>query len=218
MQRDNEWGVSLRLESYARQLARWPDSGRVILAQHDDESVVVYQAFRPEIGLFAAEHGYFGGPFSLSRMSWIKTNFLWMMYRSGWGAKPGQEVTLAVRIPKAAFDQILSIAVHSSFDPARYADEVEWRELGRRAQVRLQWDPDHDPHGRPVPRRAIQLGLRGEVLQNYAKKWILDIQDISKLVSDQAMRLYSGKELILPREEPYLVSNPAVAQHLGLES
>jgi hypothetical protein len=38
--------------------------------------VVVYQAYRPEIGHFAAQHGYFGGSFSLDRMSWIKPNFL----------------------------------------------------------------------------------------------------------------------------------------------
>ncbi|WP_287277994.1 MULTISPECIES: DUF4291 family protein [unclassified Okeania] len=25
-------------------------------------------------------------------MSWIKTNFLWMMYRSAWGSKTGQEI------------------------------------------------------------------------------------------------------------------------------
>ncbi|WP_216092858.1 DUF4291 family protein [Candidatus Marithrix sp. Canyon 246] len=24
-------------------------------------------------------------------MTWIKTNFLWMMYRSEWGTKQGQE-------------------------------------------------------------------------------------------------------------------------------
>lgn len=28
--------------------------------------------------------------------------------------------------------------------------------------VRVQWDPDHDPHGEPLGfRRAIQLGLKG---------------------------------------------------------
>jgi hypothetical protein len=71
--------TSLRLESFQAQSARWPASGRHVLAQYDDESVVVYQAYRPSIGQFAAEHGYFGGEFSLSRMSWIKPNFLWMM-------------------------------------------------------------------------------------------------------------------------------------------
>ena len=51
----------------------------------------------------------FGGDkFSFSRMSWIKTNFLWMMYRCGWTSKPGQEHVLAVRITHEGFNTILS--------------------------------------------------------------------------------------------------------------
>ena len=92
--------MKLATQSYAEQLRGWPTSGRHILAQYDAESLMVYPAYRPEIGEFAARHGHFGGTFTYSRMSWIKTNFLWMMYRSGWGTKPGQEVTLAVRLKR----------------------------------------------------------------------------------------------------------------------
>src|SRR3974390_3276628 len=99
--------MNLLTEPYLVQNARLPKTGRHILAQFDDESVIVYQAYRPAIGHFAAQHGYFGGEFSLNRMSWIKPNFLWMTYRSGWGTKEGQEVTLAVRLRRAAFDEIL---------------------------------------------------------------------------------------------------------------
>jgi Domain of unknown function (DUF4291) len=53
-------------------------------------------------------------------MTWIKPNFLWMMYRSGWGRKEGQEVTLAIRIKRSAFDEILSQAVHSKYTPELY--------------------------------------------------------------------------------------------------
>lgn len=75
--------MKLLTESYLAQLNRWHPAGRQILAHFDDESIVVYQAYRPEIGRFAAENGYFGGAFNFTRMSWIKPNFLWMMYRSG---------------------------------------------------------------------------------------------------------------------------------------
>lgn len=75
--------MNLITETYSTQLARWPRKGQQILAQYDDSSVVVYQAYRPSIGHFAAQNGYFGGEFSLTRMSWIKPGFLWMMYRSG---------------------------------------------------------------------------------------------------------------------------------------
>ena len=181
--------TSLRLESFQAQAARWPAAGRHVLAQYDDDSVVVYQAYRPSIGRFAAEHGHFGGEFSLGRMSWIKPNFLWMMYRCGWATKEGQEVVLAVWLARDAFDQILSLAVPSTYDDQRYADRAAWQADVAHSDVRLQWDPDHDPHGNPVTRRAVQLGLRGAVLAHYAKDWIRRIEDISELVRDQRARL-----------------------------
>ena len=42
------------------------------------------------------------------------------------------------------------------------------------SEVRLQWDPDHDPHGRPLARRALQLGLRGEALTSRALRAACD--------------------------------------------
>ncbi len=79
--------MHLPTELYTEQTVRWPSEGRHILAHYDDRSIIVYQAYRPSIGRFAIEHGYFGGDFSFARMSWIKPNFLWMMYRSGWGTR-----------------------------------------------------------------------------------------------------------------------------------
>src|SRR3954453_8895210 len=130
--------MRLQTEPYPEQRQRWPTSGRHILAQFDDESVVVYQAYRPEIGHFAAKHGYFGGAFSLDRMSWIKPNFLWMMFRSGWGTKEGQEVTLAVWLRRSAFDTLLKEAVHSIFVPGVYASQGEWKQPVARSSVQLQ--------------------------------------------------------------------------------
>jgi hypothetical protein len=73
--------MKLPTEPYLVQARRWPEAGRHILAQFDASSVVVYQAYRPSIGHYVARHQAFGGEFSFSRMSWIKTNFLWMIYR-----------------------------------------------------------------------------------------------------------------------------------------
>ena len=56
--------MKLAVEPYLDQAHRWPQIGRHILAQYDDQSVVVYQAYRPSIGRFAAAHGFFGGEFS----------------------------------------------------------------------------------------------------------------------------------------------------------
>ncbi len=193
--------VPLVLEPYQEQLPHWPTEGRHILAQFDEESIVVYQAYRPEIGLHAAKHGRFGGKFSFTRMTWIKPNFLWMMYRSGWGTKESQEVTLAIRLRREGFDTILREAVPSSFSPACFESEEAWKEAVEASSVRLQWDPDHDPAGAPVERRAIQLGLRGSALKRFTEEWIVSIEDISNLVATQRGR--SHAELLLPRERVY---------------
>src|SRR5215510_12899369 len=118
--------MKVKTERYHDQAMRWPQEGRHIMAQFDDESVVVYQAYRPAMGSFAAQHGYFGGEFSYSRMSWIKPNFLWMMFRSGWGTKEGQEITLALRLRRAFFDQLLAGAVASSYTASRMPTREAW--------------------------------------------------------------------------------------------
>jgi hypothetical protein len=209
--------MNLITEPYVAQKSRWPASGRHILAQFDAESGIVYQAYRPAIGHFAARHGYFGGDFSLGRMSWIKPNFLWMMYRSGWGTKEGQEVTLAVRLQRAAFDEILGLAVHSTFVPEIYGTPDAWKRAVAGSDVRLQWDPDHGPSGNPVERRAIQLGMRGEVLARYAREWLLDIQDISEFVREQRVNAVTPYgDLVTPSEDVYRVDRPETAARLGV--
>ncbi len=209
--------MNLPTESYTTQATRWPTSGRHILAQFDDESVIVYQAYKLSIGRFAVKNGYFGGGFSLNRMSWIKPNFLWMMYRCGWALKEGQEVVLAVRLRRSAFDEILRLAIHSSFVPDVYENELAWKSAVASSDVRLQWDPDHDPSGASVDRRAIQLGLRGQVLNRYAREWLLGIEDVSEFVREQSQQARSPYErLITPKEEVYPVNDPEVAARLGV--
>ena len=78
-----------------------------------------------------------------------------MMYRSRWATKPNQDRVLAVRMTRSGFDHILSLAFTRD---AKKAAATKQPTL-----VRLQWDPDHDPHGDKLRRRAIQLGLRKEV-------------------------------------------------------
>ena len=206
------------LEPYDAQQPHWPSTGRHVLAQYDDETIVVYQAYRPEIGHWSARERRLGGPgFSLGRMSWVKPNFLWMMYRSGWGTKEGQEITLALRLRRAAFDDILAAAVHSAFVPHVYADEAAWKSAVERSDVRVQWDPDHDPDGKPLARRALQLGLRGRALQQLVNEWTVDVHDVSSFVTEQRERLRpSPHSLVTPRERVYPVS-PSSAAHLGVD-
>lgn len=47
--------MSLVTELYIEQVKVWPKEGRHILAQYDDSTVIVYQAYCPSIGLYATE-------------------------------------------------------------------------------------------------------------------------------------------------------------------
>jgi hypothetical protein len=191
---------------YAEQMKRWPQTGRHILAQFDDDTIIVYQAYRPEIGKFAVEKGYFGGAFKYSRMSWIKPNFLWMMYRSQWGQAEGQEVVLGVRLRRTFFDSLLAQAVPSSFDPGAFNTREEWAAAVDRSDVRLQWDPDHMPTGEKCERRAIQLGLRGAALEAYGKQEIVQIIDMSLFVAEQRANIgdWRNGKLVTPTEDSYV--------------
>jgi hypothetical protein len=214
--------TALRLESWAAQREAWPASGRHILAQYDDDTIVVYQAYAPAIGLHAAKHGAFGPGFSMSRMTWLKPNFLWMMYRSGWGTKPAQEVTLALRLRRSGFDALLGDGVLSSFTPSVHGADGEdaWRRAVASSNVRVQWDPDHAPGGAPLERRAIQIGVRGDALERMTKEWLVGIEDVSAFVAEQrpnATRTAAGAPslLVTPRERVLGVSQ-AVARRLGM--
>lgn len=209
----------LSLEPYIEQERRLPASGRHIVASFDERSVIVYQAFAPDIASYAVRSQRFGGDFSLTRMSWIKPGFLWMMYRSGWGTKPDQQRVLAVRLARSFFERVLSLAVPSSHS-GRFASKDAWQDAVHSSEVRLQWDPDHDPTGAPVERRALQLGLRGSVLEEYATSdALLEVIDVSELVRrERPHRHPPFDRLSIPREEVFRPSDDAVAEALGLDT
>jgi hypothetical protein len=212
--------MKLATELYVEQVKRWPQQGRHILAHFDEASIIVYQAYRPSIGRFTIERGYFGGGFSFTRMSWIKPNFLWMMYRSGWGSKKGQEIILGLRLRRAFFDSILAQAVPSTCYEGHYATREQWQEALGSSLVRLQWDPDHDPHGAKLERRAIQLGLRGPVLEAFGKRELLEVIDMTPFVAAQRANAASAgfTDLHTPVERVYVPADSAVANRLGLET
>src|SRR3954449_2560521 len=126
-----------------------------------------------------------------------------MMYRSGWGTKENQEVTLGLRLRRAFFESLLAQAVPSSWDRDLYATQEDWSRAVGRSSVRLQWDPDHHPSGAKLDRRAIQLGLRDEALRKYAREWVVEIEDVSAFVAQQRpiVEARNYTQLLTPREE-----------------
>uniref|UniRef100_A0A7S4MKA9 DUF4291 domain-containing protein n=1 Tax=Vannella robusta TaxID=1487602 RepID=A0A7S4MKA9_9EUKA len=205
--------MRLRTEGYLEARKEWPGEGRHILAHFDDDSVVVYQAFPQEIAHYAAKNNCFTGApgYSDSRMSWIKTNYLWMMYRSGWSQKKNQRHILAITLSREFFEEILRGAVLSHNVGEMTTDKRKklfQKQVANGAVVRLQWDPDHHPSGAKLTRRAIQLGLKGKVqLQN--QPGILRIDDITEWVRANTYR-GDPAALVVPRERVYPVPEDIV--------
>lgn len=206
-------------EKYIESLLRLPENGQCILGHQSEELIVVYQAYKKSIADSSVENQCLGGAeFSYNRMSWIKPNFLWMMFRCGWAEKENQESVLALWITKTDFENILNQAVYSSFTSQHYDNHDLWRKELDSKEVRLQWDPDHDPLGNKLERRAIQLGLKGKVLENFGQQQIKKVEDITDFVREQKSHLDNNRldELIVPIETVYQPSDKVLSDKLGI--
>jgi hypothetical protein len=115
-------------------------------------------------------------------MTWIKPSFLWLMHRSNWGHKRGQERVLAVRITRAGWEKALALAVPTSFAPSLFRSPQEWQEQFRQAHVHLQWDPERSLRGAGLPYASIQVGLSRHVIREYVEEWITGIEDYTPRV------------------------------------
>jgi hypothetical protein len=182
---------TIKYSCYEKEL---PQSGKHIIGQLHNENIIVYQAFNPNISKWAIEHQKFGGShYKFSRMSWIKPNFLWMMYRAGWAMKEHKQNILAIEISRTNFEILLKEAVHSSYIEEIYGTREKWKSDLGKSQVRLQWDPDHNPYGKKLERRAIQIGIKGELLEKFGREWIVSIEDITEFAHKQKSILDSGE-------------------------
>lgn len=212
--------MRIKTSPYLHTLVNLPEAGQYILGHQSDNEIVVYQAYKSSIADFVLQNQYLGGTaFSYNRMSWIKPNFLWMMYRCGWGEKENQERILAFWIGKSDFESILSEAVYSSYNPISYETPDKWKEELKNKEVRLQWDPDHDPFGNKLDRRAIQLGLKGKVLETFGKQQIKLIEDITDYVRQQKQYLDNNQldQLMVPIETVFRTTSSELNQKVGIQ-
>ncbi|MDH6117146.1 hypothetical protein ABH930_001869 [Kitasatospora sp. GAS204A] len=180
---------------------------RQIRAAYTEQTVTVYQAYPPAIGEHAARHGEFPADWSRSRMTWIKPSFRWMMYRSGYGTKPGQEVVLALEITRAGFESALGRAVLSHYDSEVHADRAAWSKRLKESTVRVQWDPERDLDLNPLGHRSLQLGLAGRATRDYADHWLRAVRDVTPLAHRVRDLVRAGDRsaaaALLPAELPY---------------
>lgn len=218
-----------QLEDYEAAVLQWPTAGRQILAQFDDDSMVVYQAFNENIASFAVEHQAFGGPhYDTERMTWIKPGFLWMMYRADWARKDANQARiLRLTLSRAGFEELLRASWPSSWGEVaagQYASRDAWKRAkpARDApSAVLQWDPDHDPFGtKHRARKALQLGIRPGLLPVF-RAALLAIEDVTPWVQQQRELLEGDGSagacrLQVPVERVYPVGDGALAIRLGI--
>jgi hypothetical protein len=181
---------------------------RQIRADYDARTIVVYQAYPPAIADPALQAQRFVPPFSFRRMTWIKPSFLWLMHRSNWARKPGQERVLAVRISRAGWDEALARGVLTTADPAALAG----------AAVHVQWDPERSPRGAALNHYSIQIGVGRTLIKTFADQWITGVTDTTPRVRQIAQLVRAGQagriERLLPPERPYPVQATSAARLL----
>ncbi|MFM2387570.1 MAG: hypothetical protein RL660_2327 [Bacteroidota bacterium] len=211
--------MTIQTINYFEQNKNIPQHGQVILGQQTEELIVVYQAYNKRIADYATSNQKLGGThFSYNRMSWIKPNFLWMMYRCGWAEKENQENVIAIWIKKSDFETILENAVYSSFQENVYQNREQWQSQLAQQEVRIQWDPDHDPYGNKLERRAIQLGLKGKILKAFGEEMIYKIENITDFVKTQKQFVDKNEieKLIVPTETIFKTSKPLLNEKIGI--
>jgi len=167
----------------------WPGNEKLsvlrhpIYANHDKDTITVYQAYSDEIGKAAAIKGSLDVKgFSKSRMTWIKPSFNWMMYRSGWGQKDERQTTiLRLKLLRPEFFHLIQNSALSHCPPKGSED---WKSELQIYPNRVQWDPDRDVIGNPVKRRAFQLGISPDFMEFYLHQAIAEIEDITSFCAD----------------------------------
>lgn len=196
------------------------EARRVIRAAYTTETVTVYQAYAPQIADAAVRAGAFVAPFSRDRMTWIKPSFGWMMHRSGWAGKPGQERVLAIEITRGGFEWTLAHACLSRYQPGTHDSPQAWAAMQDASPVRVQWDPDRSLTGERLERRAIQVGLSGEAVHRYCDEWIRSITDITATVREGGQLVRADRIADVSRDLPAEKAYPlglALARRIGAD-
>lgn len=144
---------------------------RQIRAVYDDDTITVYQAYNATIAAAAVESQMLTASpsFKLTRMTWIKPSWAWMLYRSGYSYKdPGQERILALKMTHESFVGLLRKGALSHGDVRRDG-----------AEVRVQWDPERSVRLEKLPYRSIQIGIPAGICEDWARNGIVGIKDVT---------------------------------------
>jgi hypothetical protein len=194
---------------------------RQIRADFNASTIVVYQAYAPVIADAALAAGRFVAPFSFTRMTWIKPSLLWLMHRSNWARKPGQERILAVRIARTGWEQALRQAVLTVPVPAIHGSAAAWSKAFGAADVHVQWDPERSLRGAALNHYSIQVGIGRTLIRSYAEQWVVGLTDLTPTVHKIAALVRAGQNAkarrLLPAERPYPL-DPGIAERIQADA
>lgn len=192
-----------------------------IRADYNAQTITIYQAYPSSIAQPALQAQRFVSPFSFTRMTWIKPSFLWLMERSNWAQKSGQEFILAVRLQRSGWDEALSLGVLTSFELSAHSNPQVWHKQFEKALVHVQWDPERSIRGADLGYNSIQVGLSRHIIQKYVDGWVVEILDCTPLVKKIHALVKAGHadkaRKLLPPEYIYPV-NAEIAKHLNMKS
>ncbi|OLN88280.1 hypothetical protein CCHL11_00263 [Colletotrichum chlorophyti] len=163
--------VSMHSEERFGEREASPLPFRQIRAFYDDKTITVYQAYNSVIAKAAVDARKLNASpsFKLSRMTWIKPSWAWMLYRSGYSYKdPGQERILAIKMTHEGFINLLRKGVLS-----------HGRASGGGDQVRIQWDPERSVRLERLQHRSIQIGIPAGTCESWVEEGIVGIEDVT---------------------------------------
>ena len=176
-------------------------NGRFISGTFDTDNdwIIVYQAFNKNIAEYAVKHQDFLGNqrfYSKTRMTWIKPNFLWMMYRANWAQNDYHQANILAIFLKLSGDGFINLVKNSN------------KNKGDKNRVNLQWDPHHLPNGdKVVNKRAIQLGVKGTFNTKCFHSNIIKIEDITDFVKEQYDKRMNNEPFLVPKEKTLCIQD-----------
>ncbi|KAI0380661.1 hypothetical protein F5Y04DRAFT_95892 [Hypomontagnella monticulosa] len=160
---------------------------RQIRASYNEETITVYQAYNSEIASVAVHNQKLcaSPQFRLTRMTWIKPSWCWMMYRAGYSYKDkNQERILALKMKHEDFIGLLRTATLTT-EHGKGAAQGDTTEASKptgekSSSVKVQWDPERTPRLEKLNYRSIQIGIPSLVAGAWVDKWIVSIEDVTE--------------------------------------
>lgn len=148
---------------------------RQIRALYNSDTITLYQAYSATIAISAvADQRLDASPtFSVTRMTWLKPSWCWMMYRSGYSFKDAnQSHILALTMSHAHFRELLMHAVVCRKGTLTKEQKAK--------DVRVQWDPERGPRIEHLEHRSLQVGVSRDVGRKMVRNWIVGIEDVTE--------------------------------------